>query len=269
MSGPACSDLRRQVDALIDGALDAEAAAAAERHLAACPECRDVFESRRQLVARVRSAGERPAAPEALRRRIRQAVVAQSSLPAPARQRRWPAARLPWWAAGAWAASAAALAASIGLLLLPMRQTPLTEELVGAHVRSMMAAHLIDVESSDRHTVKPWFNGRVDLSPPVPDLADQGFPLVGGRLDYIAERTAAAVVYRRRQHVINLFSWPAPGASPSAVRRSQRNGYEVLTWRRAGIAYAAVSDLNPEELEEFRRLWADRANTSDSMLKDK
>ena len=125
------------------------------------------------------------------------------------------------------------------------------EEIVSGHVRALMANHLTDVASSDRHTVKPWFNSKIDFSPRVIDLAAQGFPLIGGRLDYVANRAAAALVYRHDRHVINLFIWPAPADQSSDAKALERNGYNIVHWATAGMEYWAVSDLNSMDLKKF------------------
>jgi anti-sigma factor RsiW len=143
---------------------------------------------------------------------------------------------------------------SVGPLLTgAARQDHLLQELVGSHVRSLMVDHLTDVLSDDSHMVKPWFEGKLDFSPQVPELAAQGFPLVGGRLDYLANRSVAAVVYRRRQHLINLFIWPTGSDVDVEETVVARQGYHLVPWQRSGMTYWAVSNLNQRELHEFIR----------------
>ncbi|MCK8784557.1 zf-HC2 domain-containing protein [Roseomonas sp. NAR14] len=154
------------------------------------------------------------------------------------------------WTHGAAFGAGLALAASVLLLLPPPGRAPPFPEAVAAHLRALQPGHLVDVASEDRHTVKPWFEGRVDFAPPVRDLAGQGFPLVGGRLDFLDGRPVAALVYRRGLHVINLFV--RPGAGMEGARSAQ--GYNVLAWTRDGMAFQAVSDLNAAELAQFARL---------------
>ena len=128
------------------------------------------------------------------------------------------------------------------------------QQVVSSHIRSMMLDHLVDVPSSDQHTVKPWFNGKLDFAPDVKDFADQGFPLAGGRLDYVDNRTVAALVYQRRKHSINLFIWPSPGANDQSAQQSSVNGYNIIHWTRSGATYWAVSDVNSADLSEFAKL---------------
>lgn len=230
-----CARLRRLLDAAHDGELDLLAQVAVEDHLSACAECRAALAARRALSAHLRQA-TRHAAPESLRRRL-------SGQPQPRR----------WWGAGAGVVAAAA---SVALYLATPDQS-LERDMLAAHVHAVAAEHLTDVTSTDRHTVKPWFAGRIALSPPVPDLADAGFPLAGGRLDHLDGRPAAALVYWRHRHVITLFAWAAAGSRPARTR--QLDGYQMVEWAAGDLSYAAVSDLNPAELQQFQRLWAERA----------
>ena len=137
-------------------------------------------------------------------------------------------------------------------------RAPMTDELVDSHVRSLMLDHLVDVRSTDRHTVKPWFAGKADIAPAVPELAPAGFPLIGGRLDYVGGHAAPTLVYGRRQHIVNLYIWRASpaerGASAPAMLAS-RDGYHVLRWAAGGLVYSAVSDVDPVDLGKFREAY--------------
>jgi anti-sigma factor RsiW len=159
----------------------------------------------------------------------------------------------------AWApgfAFVAVIAASLYVFWQsPAGADPLTQELVAAHVRSLMADHITDVLSTDQHTVKPWFEGKLDFAPSVIDLGPEGFELIGGRLDYAADRPVAALVYKRRQHVINLFIFPRPAASDGQLGTAGKQGYNVIGWQHSGMTFWAVSDLNAAELQQFCQLY--------------
>jgi anti-sigma factor RsiW len=142
-------------------------------------------------------------------------------------------------------------------LLPPGANSVVDQEIVSSHVRSLQPGHLTDVQTTNQHIVKPWFNGRIDFSPPVPELADAGFPLAGGRLDSINGRTVAAIVYHRRLHTVNLYVWPAKDA---AERSFVKDGFAVKEWSRNGLRYAAISDIPASELQQFHKLFEQRSS---------
>jgi anti-sigma factor RsiW len=164
-----------------------------------------------------------------------------------------------WWSRS-WSSAAsfglgAAAAAAVALLVLVPHQPNLAEQIVAGHIRALQPGHLEDVASSDGHTVKPWFDGRIDFAPPVKDLAAQRFPLRGGRLDYVAGRPVAALVYQRDKHVIDLFVWPAVERTARPPETAQRQGYNVVHWSEDGMVLWAVSDLEAGQLREFAEDW--------------
>jgi anti-sigma factor RsiW len=155
------------------------------------------------------------------------------------------------------------VSATLAVLLVRRGPSPderLAEWVVAGHIRSLQVNHLTDVTSTDRHTVKPWFHGRLDFSPPVPDLS--GFTLSGGRLDYLAERQVVALVYYCRSHAINVFIWPADSEEEKSVWRHSRQGYHVRRWQRGGMTFWAVSDLNDEDMDKFVQLFQEQAAKS-------
>jgi anti-sigma factor RsiW len=242
--------LRRLVPMLADGALGPFRRWQVARHVARCPSCaaeRDAIQATRAVV-RTRLTYHR--APPSLAARIGAALPREAPPPAPARL--W--FRLP----AVWSGAAGALAGVALTLVVTVSRAPdeETRAVVDGHVRSMMADHLTDVLSTDQHTVKPWLSARLDVSPAIRDLTDDGFPLIGGRLDYIDGHRGAAVVYRHAKHVINLFAWAAPGHANTPPRRAERQGFNVITWHRDGIAYYAVSDLEADQLMAFAQLVA-------------
>lgn len=212
----------------------------------------------------IRRQATRHAPPGGLAQRIGRAVRAEAGaapatpLAAPARTSKRPGS----WRGLAWFGTGAATAWGLALVLLatPVApfSDPLAEAVTGNHVRSLMAAHLADVASTDQHTVKPWFAGKLDFSPPVVDLADEGFPLTGGRLDYLDGRAVAALVYRSGPHVINLFVWPTAEGMVRAPVFSTRQGYQLVHWAQGGMQAWAVSDLNAVELRNFAALLRER-----------
>jgi len=239
-----CEEVTILLHALIDGELDAGNAREVEAHVEICPNCAAQLQNFQDLRKALMSSSLRFAAPKSLLARI------EGKLPAPGVTR---ANRRSVIRSFAFGATASALAAS-GLLVIVMRaddQRNILGEVVSAHLRSLQAQHLTDVLSTDQHTVKPWFNGRLDVAPPVVDLTAQGFTLLGGRLDYVDAKPVAAIVYRRRVHVINLFCAPAPGEAARSAVMESRQGFNVRHWRENGINLWAVSDIAADELEEF------------------
>jgi anti-sigma factor RsiW len=245
-----CQEMQLWLHGYVDAELDLIKTIEIERHLHTCERCAQTYRNQQALRAALRSGGLYMTAPAKLQSRI-QAAVRQASQDVPTPRRiRWP-----------WLSLAAALACILVLAwgfgrtwFAPAADDRTAQEVLASHVRSLMADHLADVASSDRHTVKPWFNGKLDFSPPVEDLVQQGFPLIGGRLDYIDNHAVAALVYRRQQHIINLFIWPAPQNISAATPTATRQGYNIVQWTSAGMTYWAVSDLNNDELQEFVHL---------------
>jgi anti-sigma factor RsiW len=243
----------------LDGQLDAAHAFQVENHLNSCPACAREYQRLLEFRAGLDRDALRHRAPDALRARILGALASEAASPAGATRARW------WqrpWQVRRLGLPVAAFAAGLAVaLIVPRQSLDLEQELVSEHVRSLMANHITDVTTSDQHTVKPWFDGRLDFAPPVVDLAGEGFALTGGRLDYIGGRAVAALVYRRRQHILNLFVWPAE-KSGIGMKREQVsivNGYNTLRWFGDGMTFWAVSDLNAAELQEFMHRFQDHA----------
>jgi anti-sigma factor RsiW len=237
--------------ALIDGELDAGHSREVEEHVAKCQRCAAQLRDYRVMRQALGSPSLRHQTPAALRARIEGALPAAPAVVPFAPSRR---SLLKGMAMGS--VLSGALAASIAVLVVRNEQDQrLVGDVVSAHLRALQGDHLIDVQSTDQHTVKPWFNGRLDVAPPVIDLTAQGFTLIGGRVDYIDARPVAAIVYKRRAHVINLFvaqNTPAPGIGPErSPTMEQLQGFNVWRWRHADLAFWAVSDINAEELQEF------------------
>jgi anti-sigma factor RsiW len=241
----ACEEMRLLIQADLDGELDAAATAALAAHIANCTGCAALQRELIGLSGRLRGELRPYVAPEGLRR----ALAARLGPAAPPPPRGFRRRLLPFATFGAGAVIAACLA----LLLLPRGADP-DAELVADHIRALQPGHLTDVLSSDQHTVKPWFDGRIDYAPPVRDFSTQGFPLIGGRLDYIHDRPVAALVYRRDKHLIDLYVWPDSSAASAPVLDA-RNGYNIVRWTEGGMAFRAVSDVEAAQLRDFAELW--------------
>lgn len=234
-----CDEARELIGALLDGELEPARRAAVEAHLAACAGCADERRAQRSLSASVRAEAPYHRAPADLRGRVGRALRGAPAFSS------W-RTRVAPGLAGAVVGFACALFAVRSAPVAP----PL-DEAVAAHIRAMLSDRLVAVESSDHHTVKPWFSRHVDFSPPVPDLAAAGFPLKGGRVEPYGGRTAAVSVYTRRLHVIDVFNWPETGPDTSPALAVEQRGYHVLSWRTGSFGYRAVSDLDERELTEF------------------
>ncbi len=247
-----CEDARAAIPTYLDEELDAATALGIEAHLRGCAACGAIAENERVLRRAFKDPAFRFAAPPDLESRVHGALAAQPPATRPPR-------RPPW----EWLGIAAAFVLGAILATLVARaglnrasDLAIAREVLSSHLRSLQAGHLVDVPSSDQHTVKPWFDGKVDFSPSVPDLSADGFPLAGGRLDVIQGRPIAALVYRRRLHVINVFTWPS--AAGREAGNWTLNGYHVFRWDAGGNAYWAASDVDPNDLATFVKLYRER-----------
>ena len=236
-----CPTCEAMVDAYVDGELSASESADFERSVAACPECRRRLEMARAMSGLLRALPTEPA-PDLLRARVERELRAIAARPREHMR---------------WSAMAASIVVAVGIGwlggVLSLQGGRETDELVAGYLRVALGAHAVDVASSDRHTVKPWFAGRVDYSPPVHDLTAVGFPLMGGRLDIVDGRKVAVLVYRRNQHWIALTLWPASSSDDKMATITQRDGFAVAEWRHGGFEMRAVADLTPADMKSFTR----------------
>jgi anti-sigma factor RsiW len=246
----ASDDYTRLLHAHFDGALDLVRSLELEEHLKDCPDCAQELWTLWTLRNTFRSANVYHFAPEKLKRRIRAALARKTVTPV--RQREV----LRWGSVAAVALLALVLARVLPLVMVLSQADFLAQDVVSSHIRSLQPGHLFDVESTDQHAVKPWFDGKIDFAPPVNDYAKQGFPLVGGRMDYVNHRNAAALVYQRNKHIINVYVWPESqkgrGLEPASITEE---GYTTIFWQQGGMYFCAVSDLNAGELQQFAGLF--------------
>jgi len=242
----ACESNELLLQGYLDGELDVVRAIEFEEHLKVCADCAAQLHEQQDLRDALRASSLYERAPGSLRTRIRAGLPSAGGI---SMQRR---------RAFQWLAAAAAIAITffVGTKVIQnvggQRQTDLVaEEIVASHIRSLQPGHLFDVQSTDQHTVKPWFDGRLDFAPPVVNLAPAGFPLVGGRLDYAAGRPVAALVYQRRLHYINVLIWPQAQEQNAPPASQVREGYNILHWTKDGMTFWAISDVATDDLQTF------------------
>lgn len=245
-----CEDVRTLMQPYIDGELDLTSSLEVEGHLDACADCGRAYRSQQALHAAFGANAPYYPAPAELRKRVQSAVRQEGKAAGSSHAASWSllgiAAALALVAIILWGVTRSQSASSQNSLV--------AQEVLSSSMRSLIAGPLTDVQSSDQHTVKPWFAGKLDFSPSVQDFAAQGFALVGGRLDYLDGRPVAGLVYRHQQHVINLYTWPAAGGANAQVQEQNYQGYNVFHWTENGMAYWAVSDMDAGELRQFAHL---------------
>jgi anti-sigma factor RsiW len=251
-----CQECYDYIDAYIDNELDVATVILVKQHLRDCSGCQQLLEARKAVGTLLDNPQLRFEIPDSLPGKIQSVLPAVRS---DVKLRSGTRFFIPWFSVPL--ALAATIAVILGLVFLYQggmsdrsRGKSLAQEAISSHVRSLLAAHLLDVPSSDQHTVKPWFNGKLKFSPPVQDFADHGFRLIGGRLDYFNGREVAALVYQRNKHVINLFIYPSESGRDTAAESSTKDGYNVSHWNRSGFEFWAVSDVNAEDLKTFAGL---------------
>jgi len=271
-----CEQAIKLMDGYLDGELDPITSQAIEQHLRDCGHCDQAYKTHGSLIHAIGNATPYFKASAELRERIQSSLRDETTEHAVRNgvrgaqvlsHKRQPEPRsilleTPW----NWLGLAAAIifGAIIALNVVPRFQRPeadqfLATQLIASHVRSLMANHLTDVASSDQHTVKPWLDAKLDFAPAVVDLSEKGFPLMGGRLDYLDNRPVAALIYQRRKHFINLFVWPAGSDAAGGTKAMMRQGYQLLHWVDSDFNYWAVSDINDKDLQEFKQLFEEQS----------
>jgi anti-sigma factor RsiW len=246
-----CTSSEHLLELYLDGELAARESVEMREHLDSCLACAGKYRRLEQIGSALRMRVEHYAPPAGLERRV------QAALRKAARVERPPSRLLPNWIA---VAASVLLCVSVAWNVALLRSHAsardlLAQEVLSSHLRSLIGTHLVDIPSSDQHTVKPWFNGKLNFSPDGRDFAQQGFPLIGGRIEYLDDRPVAALVYQRRKHLINLFLWPGPSTSTSGYSEMTKRGYNLVSWTQDGMIYWLVSDVQISELEQFARLY--------------
>jgi mycothiol system anti-sigma-R factor len=256
-----CELTRSVLHGYLDGELDAARAADFEQHLLSCPQCVAELEEQENLRSAIQRAGLRERAPEKIRRNLQAAISGASTTAEPVKTvtpfRAKPSIRPTWWLT---LAAAAVFVIVLGSRFLPNLTQgrggdEMTAAVVDAHLRSLQPGHLEDVISTDQHTVKPWFDGRIDFAPPVNDFVSDGFPLQGGRLDVLRGKTVAVLVYGRRKHIINVFIWPT-NEQDTSPQQGSKLGYNWIDWRKGGMELVAISDVSAPDLTALQKLIA-------------
>lgn len=243
-----CKEIAQKLERYFDNELPLSEKQMLEEHLSRCNDCTHILAGLDFLKHNLTEQAVYQA-PARLQRKIEKQLAQQTPEEKPS------FSAMPWlgFSGGVMAMVTALVVGVLLYLPTPQGQT-ISDEVISAHVRSLLVDHITDVSSSNRHTVKPWFSGKLDYSPPVANLARQGFPLVGGRLDYFQQRSISVMVYRRRAHIINLFVWPVADSKVGDVRKLSRQGFHLRHWQKNGLQFWLISDLNQKELDRFVRL---------------
>jgi anti-sigma factor RsiW len=246
-----CTSSEHLLELYLDGELAARESVEMRKHLDGCLACAGQYRWLKQTGNHIRMHVGRYAPPAGLERRV------QAALRKAAREERQPSRLLQnWMAVAASVLLFVSIASNVTLLRShASARDLLAKEVLSSHLRSLIGTHLVDIPSSDQHTVKPWFNGKLNFSPDVKDFARQGFPLIGGRIEYLDDRPVAALIYQRRKHLINLFLWPGLSSSSSGYSEMTRRGYNLISWTQDGMTYWLVSDVQTSELEQFAQLY--------------
>lgn len=241
-----CTIHRHLLEAYLDGELGFERTLEVEAHLASCGICSSEVQSWKDIRVAMQGPELYLRAPAHVESKLRKLLPQVRN------------ERTPWFQRSIWAMGGAAFATAVLLVsfvvMRPAAPSP-DQDIVTSHIRSLMADHLMDVVSTDQHTVKPWFDGKLDFAPPVQDFAAEGYPLAGGRLDYLGNRKVAVLIYHRALHIINLYVWPAQDNGTSAMRVQTIHGYNVVSWKKGGFEFRGVSDLNTAELRDLAQLF--------------